>query len=153
MLAGHSRPCFGKGFVWVADEDQCLPEEEYLGACDKGVSFRNMSIGAKKRFSQICGAAWPCVECERDFGEPCPQDWELAQSEAWKCKPKAEYGGPCSGIVSFDGFTRAMLLDWQGRCSAYWACAGVSDADLQMEALQIERPLSLSATMWRISRA
>ena len=101
----------------------CAADSTYAGPCDSDVyNFDAYSRSAKARWSNMCLANWPCVECERDYQSPCPREW-IRASGARVCSPPSHYTGPCSGAVDFAFFNKAMLAEWSSRCAGYWECS------------------------------
>ena len=99
----------------------CAPTAAYVGPCAGSVqSFDGLSSSAKERWSELCVAHWPCVECRRDFSSLCPGDW--VSDGGTKCKPTASYIGPCISAMNFAGFTRGMVAEKSSTCGAYWPC-------------------------------
>ena len=104
-----------------AGAGKCAPASGYTGPCASGAqSFEALSPSAKERWSELCFAPWPCVECRRDFSSLCPAGW--ISDDGTKCKPTAIYSGPCGAVVNFAGFTRGMLAEWSSICGAHWPC-------------------------------
>ena len=100
---------------------KCAPVSGYIGPCASGAqSFEALSSSAKARWSELCFAPWPCVECRRDFSSLCPSGW--VADGGTKCKPTVAYSGPCGAVVDFAGFTRGMMMEWSSTCAAYWPC-------------------------------
>ena len=59
---------------FVAGASGCVPTSAYQGPCASEVrSFDGLSDAAKARWSSLCLAQWPCVECDRDFSASCPK--------------------------------------------------------------------------------
>jgi CPW-WPC domain-containing protein len=62
----YSLPC-PEGFVMVSGvanwrDAKCIAPTAYQGPCSgQATSFQGMSVAAKVRWSQMCGAVWPCV--------------------------------------------------------------------------------------------
>ena len=111
------------GSILGGSTSYCAADSTYAGPCDSDVfNFAAYSASAKMRWSSMCLASWPCIDCERDFQSPCPKDW-LRESGAQLCSPPSHYAGPCGGTVDFSFYNRAMLSDWSSRCGAYWECA------------------------------
>jgi CPW-WPC domain-containing protein len=111
------------GAIFGGSTSYCAADSTYAGPCDSDVyNFAAYSKHAKARWSSMCLASWPCMECERDFQSPCPRDW-LRAAGAQKCTPPSHYTGPCGGTVDFAFYNRAMLSEWSLRCGAYWECA------------------------------
>ena len=105
-----------------AGASKCTPSSGYMGPCAGVVqSFDGLSPSAKERWSDLCSAFWPCVECTRDFSSLCPSGW--IPDGGTRCKPTATYMGPCTSSVNFAGFTRAMMMEWSSVCGAHWPCA------------------------------
>ena len=103
----------------------CAPGAGYQGPCGGAAqSFGSLSAAAKMRWSELCSAWWPCVECPRDFSAVCPRDWSMQSGSI--CKPSAAYAGPCVAPVDFAGYTRDMLAAWSSDCGAHWPCASGS---------------------------
>ncbi|CAJ1365936.1 unnamed protein product [Effrenium voratum] len=142
-----------QGFVFLPDDAACLPAVDYLGPCPQRVYFRNMSTPAKLRWSKMCAARWPCQTCDRDYSShQCPHGFRPTSKARWECQPGPEYTGPCAAAARFDGFNQWMLAKWQDRCQAYWPCQEHSPADLTAEVKRILSPLSLAATLRRLSQ-
>ena len=100
---------------------KCAPTSGYMGPCTGGAqSFDVLSPSAKERWSELCLAPWPCVECRRDFSSLCPSGW--VSDGGTKCKLTVAYSGPCGPVVDFAGFTRGMMAEWSSVCAAYWPC-------------------------------
>jgi CPW-WPC domain-containing protein len=111
------------GSIFGGSASYCAADSTYAGPCDSDVfNFATYSKQAKARWSSMCLASWPCMECERDFQSPCPRDW-LRAAGAQKCTPPSYYTGPCGGTVDFAFYNRAMLSEWSSRCGAFWECA------------------------------
>jgi len=111
------------GAIFGGSASYCAADSTYAGPCDSDVfNFASYSQHAKARWSSMCLASWPCMECERDFQSPCPRDW-LRAAGAQKCTPPSHYTGLCGGTVDFAFYNRAMLSEWSSRCGAYWECA------------------------------
>ena len=100
----------------------CVPTSGYNGPCRQAHSFNGLSATAKERWSSMCLAWWPCVRCDRDFGEPCPVGWTLLPGSS-ECETPIDYSGPCTSPADFAGFNREMFSQWSGACGAYWACS------------------------------
>lgn len=127
--------------------DHCHAGSEYFGPCrDELHAFGEMSKSAKKRWSKGCQAYFPCKSCHRDYQQVCPETWSQVGNE-WKCKPPAEYSGPCRGDANFEGNNFAMLEAWSEMCEAYWKCR---PADHNGN-LQTAHPISKDATLHRIA--
>ena len=108
-------------FFSPAGVGKCAPASGYTGPCAGGVqSFEALSPSAKERWSELCSASWPCIECRRDFSSLCPIGWVSAGGTT--CKPTAAYSGPCGAVVNFAGFTRGMMSEWSSVCGAHWRC-------------------------------
>ena len=108
-------------FFSPAGVGKCAPASDYMGPCASGAQgFDTLSPSAKERWSELCLAPWPCVECRREFSSLCPVGW--ISDGGTKCKPTATYFGPCGAVVNFGGFTRDMMSEWSSICAAYWPC-------------------------------
>ena len=91
----------------------------YSGPCAAStVDLGKMSLAAKVRFSNQCGAAFPCVSGTRNYSQKCPQGW--SNSSGSICTPPADYTGACQQ-TDFSGYNAAMLSNWEQLCGAYWA--------------------------------
>ena len=115
----YSQICPSK-FVNVGNA--CAPSSGYEGPCRQARSFSGLSPAARERWSSMCLAWWPCVICDRDFGEPCPVGWGLLSGSS-ECKPPTDYVGPCNEPADFAGFNREMFAQWSEACGAHWACS------------------------------
>ena len=109
------------GFVLLPQSQSCLAGQDYEGPCsERAYDFHTLSIRAKRRWSELCLASWPCIWCERDFSKPCPDGWR--QTAGGTCEAAVEYDGPCSPNADLSGFNAAMLEQWSSHCGAYWSC-------------------------------
>ena len=109
------------GFASVGGAS-CAPLSSYEGPCvGQARSFSGLPAAAKERWSMQCAASWPCKDCARDFGAPCPEGW-LEDASGATCSPSAGYAGPCSGPISFSGCNVEMLHRFSSSCGAFWAC-------------------------------
>ena len=105
---------------FVAGSSGCVPTSAYQGPCASDVrSFDGLSDAAKARWSSLCLASWPCVDCDRDFSSACPKGWASVDGQ---CEAPGHYVGPCADVAGFDGFNAAMLSQWSTACGAFWEC-------------------------------
>ena len=112
----------------TAGPGKCAPGPEYDGPCSGDtLSLDGLSPIAKGRWSELCLAWWPCVECQREFSDICPKGWE--RGEGTECKPSAGYLGPCAAPTDFAGYSKPMLAQWSLACGAHWPCAGDTGAE------------------------
>jgi len=108
---------------FVAGSSGCVPTSAYQGPCSSDVcSFEGLSDSAKARWSSLCLAWWPCVECDRDFSAACPKGWSSVDGQSRRCQAPGDYVGPCADVAEFDGFNAAMLSQWSTSCGAFWEC-------------------------------
>ena len=114
-----SQPCPAQ--FQLIDAGKCAPAAGYEGPCGGSHGFGGLSPAAKSRWSEMCYAWWPCVQCERDFGGVCPEGW--VRDVGAVCKPAPAYTGPCGEPTDFAGYTREMLAQWAASCDAHWPCA------------------------------
>lgn len=118
---------------FVAGASGCAPTSAYQGPCSGEVrSFDGLSDAAKARWSALCLAQWPCVECDRNFAAACPKGWSAVDGKTRSCQAPSEYVGPCADVADFDGFNGAMLSQWSTACGAFWECKKRSDAAVSM---------------------
>jgi len=122
----YSLPC-PQGFVMLSGMDgwreaKCIAPMAYQGPCSgRATSFEGMSVEAKIRWSQMCGAVWPCIECTRNYSNVCPRGWQRTGDDL-TCAPSTRYTGPCRAPVSFEGYNIKMLEEWSSACGAYLTC-------------------------------
>jgi CPW-WPC domain-containing protein len=108
---------------FVAGSSGCVPTSAYQGPCASDVrSFDGLSDAAKARWSSLCLASWPCVDCDRDFAAACPKGWASVDGQPRHCQAPGQYVGPCAAVAGFDGFNAAMLSQWSTACGAFWEC-------------------------------
>lgn len=108
---------------FVAESSGCVPTSAYAGPCAGEVrSFDGLSDAAKARWSSLCLAWWPCVDCDRDFAAACPKGWAPVEGQPRRCQAPGQYVGPCPGVADLDGFNGAMLSQWSTACGAFWEC-------------------------------
>lgn len=137
------------GVIHVGGAKHCAPSPEYVGPCTRPYAFTKMTIGVKARWQDQCQAYWPCVKCSR-FQTGCPAGWtQRGESGSTMCAPEDTYGGNC-GEVDFAGYTKSMMDEWSSRCGAFWPCD--ANTDMLVEELQHAWPISMDATLSRISR-
>ena len=104
---------------------KCAPGSGYEGPCGGDArSFDGLSAVAKGRWSDVCLAWWPCVECQRDYSTLCPVGWVVEGGA--RCTPTAAYAGPCGASADFSGYTRDMFAQWSSSCGADWPCSGAA---------------------------
>lgn len=123
----YSVPCpehfVNIGLVMGGQNDSCAASTQYVGPCaSEAYYFASMSTQSKARWSDLCGAFWPCLSCERQYQAVCPQQWTRVDNSL-KCAPSAEYHGPCRGMWDFQSFTEEMYQQWSAECGAFWGCA------------------------------
>merc|ERR1712061_691634 len=97
----------------------------------------------------MCQAYWPCIRCDRDYQEICPEGWIHANS-GLRCSPPPNYNGPCRGIKDFTGYNVEMFQRWSSQCGAFWRCRVDSVQDVYP--VQSMYPISKDATLLRIAR-
>ena len=108
---------------FVAGSSGCVPTSAYEGPCAGEVrSFDGLTDAAKARWSSLCLARWPCVDCDRDFAAACPKGWAAVDGQPRSCQAPSQYVGPCADMADFDGFNAAMLSQWSTACGAFWEC-------------------------------
>ncbi|XP_053993677.1 uncharacterized protein LOC128884359 isoform X2 [Hylaeus volcanicus] len=106
---------------WKNTSSLCAPLPQYTGSCQDSIEFMNndSDIILKRQFSSSCR-----VECERDFSQPCPNQFTVQSSNM--CYPSKVYKGPCSHPVSFWMHNPTMIESWSVRCKAYFPCLTTS---------------------------
>ena len=131
------------GLIFGGSTEYCAATAEYEGPCaSEAVSFEGMSAKAKSRWSDLCQAFFPCIECTRDFEVVCPKGW-VRLNDTLSCAPPPTYTGPCRGedafeytlgrdtssssylqmiSTDFSGYNAAMLGEWSAECGAFWPC-------------------------------
>ena len=108
---------------FVAESSGCVPTSAYEGPCAGEVrSFDGLSDAAKARWSSLCLASWPCVDCDRDFAAACPKGCAAIDGQPRSCRALGQYVGPCADVAEFDGFNAWMLSQWSAACGAFWEC-------------------------------
>ena len=118
---------------FVAGSSGCVPTSAYQGPCAGDVrSFDGLSDAAKARWSSLCLASWPCVDCDRDFAAACPKGWAAVGGQPRSCQAPSQYVGPCADVADFDGFNAAMLSQWSTSCGAFWECKKRGGAAVSM---------------------
>merc|ERR1712050_200932 len=102
----------------------CAASSQYTGPCDsESYTFEQMTENAKTRWSNMCQAYWPCVNCDRDYQAVCPQGWMQTEDEL-SSSPPPMYKGSCRGTMNFTGYNKNMLEHWSSLCGVEMPCFG-----------------------------
>ena len=110
----------GVGAILGGSSKYCAPGSAYGGPCDGDVfDFSTYTVQGKARWSLMCQANWPCIQCERDYSAPCPRGWTKSGGER-TCVPGESYAGSCKGAVDFSFYNSEMLSQWSASCGAFW---------------------------------
>ena len=109
------------GAVLGGETTYCAAGSTYQGPCDDIYDFSAYTTQGKARWSRMCQANWPCVDCERDISSPCPSGWSQTDGERM-CVPTDAYEGPCPDPEDFSYYTTGMLREWSSAFGACWEC-------------------------------
>jgi len=97
----------------------CESPENYVGDCGRRVNVGTMTESAKMKFSQDCGARWPCsAPVGRAYNQVCPRGWTLKFGKS--CEAPPGYNGLCGPIVQMDGMSIAEKYAFEVRCAVAW---------------------------------
>lgn len=106
---------------WLSmGEGLCEAPLDYSYNCLKRV--RMVSEGFKREFETACGATWPCQKsCDEDFGQQCPEAWQLSPSGVCEAMPHSYYG-TCPPFANLNDFTREEKKLFAALCGVQFPC-------------------------------
>lgn len=111
---------------WTSRGDGfCQSSADGTATCGNAYKIDIISVGEKQELSRVCGLTWPCTNgCERDYTQPCPQEWSNVLG---LCMAPATYAGDCGFSMNTTGMSAQQKRDIASKCETQFACAGAAN--------------------------
>ena len=99
----------------------------YAGPCAADpIDFSRVTMVAKRRWSEHCGTAWPCLDCTMNFSV-CPIGWsEVKKGVCLKPKDPEDLPG-CFGTVDLRLYNAEARKSWSEDCVQPFPCLKGAD--------------------------
>jgi CPW-WPC domain-containing protein len=108
---------------WQQRGSMCYPGIAKRGPCASRIDLGVMSADQKLAYEHFCKASFPRVlngECDADFEETCPSQWqEVAQD---LCEAPDTYNGGCRRLLNTSGMTATDKRGFAVQCGTSWPC-------------------------------
>lgn len=104
---------------WVpTGNGKCAAPLSYGGPCSSTANIALYNEAMKQQWAAKCEAEWPCVDCVRDYSQPCPIGW--VDIGGGVCDAPLAYDHHCSMRVRMTN--EQFKRSWGAECAVYWPC-------------------------------